>query len=154
MRSERIGDSPACDVARRWLLAPRLAVDLQRLDSWMVDESARAGVSWPGLWIISGHRPSPVAPSLSPGTPAAEQSLHLECPSLAADLRVGNQPASQTPLVVWGALGAHWQNVLGHRWGGGFEPPDPNHFDMGQPLYFHRTVGSVGPPTSVNAGPF
>lgn len=52
--------------------------------------------------------------------------------ALAVDLRVGNQPASVTPVEIFGALGSLWKAIVpGGRWGGDFDPPDVNHFDMG-----------------------
>lgn len=56
----------------------------------------------------------------------------MECPALAADLRVGNAPASLTPPTVWTAIGVLWEE-LGGRWGGRFDPPDWNHFDALNP---------------------
>lgn len=53
----------------------------------------------------------------------------MACPSLAADLRVGNQPASLTPPTVWTVYGTLWES-MGGRWGGRFTPPDWNHFDI------------------------
>jgi len=53
-------------------------------------------------------------------------SLHVRCPSLAADLRVGDMPASTTP-DFWRFLGPIWK-AMGGRWGGDFQTPDPNHF--------------------------
>lgn len=82
-----------------------------------------------GLWIISGARTDPVEPSLNPSQPAARRSLHLYVPALAADLRVGNVPASLTDPSVWTFLGQIWER-LGGRWGGRFNPPDWNHFDL------------------------
>ena len=49
---------------------------------------------------------------------------------MAADLRVGNAPASTTDPSVWAFLGTRWE-AMGGRWGGRFDPPDWNHFDLG-----------------------
>lgn len=144
MRVERISSDP-CGLARRWLLDPQLATDLVRLDRWASERISTARVGWPGLFIISGHRTTPLVPALSPDAPAATQSLHLLCPSLAADLRVGNAPASFTPLELWTALGLQWERQ-GGRWGGRFEPSDPNHFDIGQGFDPSRTTLDVQPP--------
>lgn len=73
-----------------------------------------------------------MVPELNPGEPPATASLHLRSPALAADLRVGNQPASLTPPTVWASLGSRWEQ-LGGRWGGRFTPPDYNHFDFPNP---------------------
>jgi len=70
-----------------------------------------------------------MVPALNPQAEAAVQSRHLYCPALAVDLRVGNQPASLTPPTVWAALGVPWE-TMGGRWGGRFDPPDYNHFDI------------------------
>jgi len=81
------------------------------------------GLRWPGIWIISGHR-SPAEQARV--NPSIENSLHTECPALAADLRVGNLPASTTP-DFWPFLGTIWKS-LGGKWGGDFATPDVNHF--------------------------
>lgn len=100
---------------------------LQRLDAWADEELSSRGLRWPGLYVISGHRQRPVEGAFTQETATA--SLHLSCPALAADLRVGTAPASITPPSVWGALGARWE-AMGGRWGGRFDPPDWNHFDV------------------------
>lgn len=92
-----------------------------------------AGFRWPGLWIISGNRsPSDQARV----NPSLKNSLHVRCPSLAADLRVGQVAASITPDDVWRFLGSVWRG-MGGRWGGDFKDSlgqlthDDNHFDLG-----------------------
>lgn len=89
---------------------------------------------WPGLWIISGYREQPVEPALNPGQEAAVASLHRVRPALAVDLRVGNEPASLTDPSVWAFVGQLWETRYNGRWGGRFNPPDWNHFDLGNPL--------------------
>lgn len=127
MRSERV--SRDCGgLVRRWAISPRLADMLLDLDAWADKELSPGGIRWPGLWIISGYRVDAVEGAFTGETATA--SLHRACPALAADLRVGNQPASLTPVEVWSALGAAWER-LGGRWGGRFDPPDWNHFDLG-----------------------
>jgi hypothetical protein len=122
---------------RRWGLDPATAAYTLRLDEWAASCLSPCGVRWPGLYIISGYRARPVAPALSPGHEAAQGSLHMakrhgQPASMAVDLRLGNQPASLTPLEVWAAIGALWKALVpGGRWGGDFSPPDPNHFDLG-----------------------
>ncbi len=98
------------------------------LDQWAGQELAAQGVRWDGLYIISGHRDEGYQLILNP---AAPRSLHTRCPSLAADLRVANQPATLTEIQTWFWLGQRWE-FMGHRWGGRFRPPDLNHFDMGR----------------------
>lgn len=52
--------------------------------------------------------------------------------SLAVDVRVGNQPASTTPVEFFAWLGTIWKRVTpGGRWGGDFTEPDVNHYDLG-----------------------
>jgi len=114
-------------LARRWTLDPFLAEDLVSLDRKAAVEFAAAGLRWPGLWIISGFRSRSTQAHLNP---AAPDSLHTRCPSMAADLRVGNVQASITTREIWAWLGAHWQ-LMGNRWGGAFSQPDENHFDLG-----------------------
>lgn len=101
---------------------------LLALDARVSNRVAAEGARWPGLWIISGARSRPVSPALNPDQEAATQSWHLRCPALAADLRVGNAPASLTDPTVWALVGTEWE-ALGGRWGGRFDPPDWNHFD-------------------------
>jgi len=117
-----------CSLADRWLLDPQLAEDLVLLDRWASAELSAKGIRWPGMFIISGHR-SPELQLIV--NPAAPRSLHTYCPSLAADLRVGDKPASATPASTWFWLGQRWE-FIGHRWGGRFRPPDLNHFDLGR----------------------
>jgi len=100
---------------------------LQGLDRWAVGEFARLGLRWPGLFIISGNRSQTLQTQINPDAP---DSLHLRCPSLAADLRVGNVPASVVGESVWNWLGARWM-LVGGRWGGSFSIKDENHFDLG-----------------------
>jgi len=98
---------------------------------------APCGLRWPGLYVISGYRAEPETPSLDPSAPVATRSLHMarrngQPASLAVDLRVGDQPASTTPIEIWAWLGTIWKRVApGGRWGGDFATPDPNHFDLG-----------------------
>ena len=96
----------------------------------MDEEAARQfsaqGFRWPGLFVISGYRSARVQAGVNP---AAPNSLHTRCPSLAADLRVGDLPASLTPREFWDLLGRIWESK-GGRWGGRFTPEDLNHFDL------------------------
>ena len=104
---------------------------LKSLDEWARREFDKAfatfGVRWPGIFIISGHRSAQGQASINPDAPA---SLHTRCPSLAADLRVGNVPASISADALWDWLGARWA-MMGGRWGGRFSTRDENHFDLG-----------------------
>ena len=123
--SSRVG-TDGCGLSRRWVLDPTLADMLVRLDADAAGRFSAEGFRWPGLFIISGFRSRLLQAEINP---AAPNSLHTRCPSLAADLRVGDQPASLTPPELWAALGRRW-STLGGRWGGTFTPPDPNHFDL------------------------
>ena len=96
------------------------------LDRRAAQELSAAGFRWPGLSIISGHRSELLQAVVNPLAP---KSLHTRCPSLAADLRVGDMSASLTPFALWAKLGRIW-STMGGRWGGTFRPPDPNHFDL------------------------
>jgi hypothetical protein len=123
-------------MAGRWGIADRLDRALCELNGLAAQrfESQSQGLCWPGIWIISGHRDAPVVPALNPDHEAARASLHMVRPALAADLRVGNEPASLTDPSIWQFLGTIWETQLGGRWGGRFNPPDWNHFDLGHPL--------------------
>ena len=125
MSSSRVG-SDACGLSRRWVLDFTLAGMLIQLDQVAAREISAAGFRWPGLFVISGHRSQSLQALVNPLAP---RSLHTRCPSLAADLRVGDLPASVTPPALWAQLGRIW-GTLGGRWGGHFPTPDLNHFDL------------------------
>ena len=125
--SKRVGLDP-CMLARRWSLDPLLAQMLVDLDRRQAEEVAAAGLRWPGLTVVSGFRSRRTQARVNPLAP---NSLHTRCPALAADLRVGNQPASLTPFLVWKRIGRTWQE-LGGGWGGNFKTPDVNHFECRQ----------------------
>jgi len=118
-------------MVRRWGLDPALACLLVSLDLSAAEYLRCRGLGWPGIWIISGARDRPLAPALNPDEEPATESLHLTRPARAADLRVGNEPASLTDPSVWGFLGTLGER-LGLRWGGRWDPPDWNHFDLGR----------------------
>jgi len=98
---------------------------LVQLDQRARETFAAEGLRWPGINIISGFRTQSQQAQVNPDVP---DSLHTRCPSLAADLRVGDLPASTTPIDLWRFLGAIWQRQ-GGRWGGTFRTPDVNHFE-------------------------
>ncbi len=123
--SERIPDD-SCGLQRRWILDPTLADMLIALDQWAGRQFSAAGFRWPGLHITSGFRSVRLQAEVNPLAPA---SRHTACPSLAADLQVGDQPASITPPEFWAVLGTRWRQ-MGGRWGGDFSPPDYFHFDI------------------------
>jgi len=106
-----------------------MVVALERVAS---RQFAAAGVRWPGLWIISGYRSPAHQARVNPAVP---NSLHVRCPSLAVDLRVGQVAGMSTP-EIWRFLGNVWR-AMGGRWGGDFKDsqglpaPDVNHFDLG-----------------------
>lgn len=137
MRSERVDESDADGLARRWRLDDRTAAAVVALEQEARCALAPCGLRWPGVYVISGYRSSPVEAELSRNSPAATRSLHMATSSgkpasLAVDLRVGGQPASTTPLELWTWLGQIWKRVTpGGRWGGDFTSPDLNHFDLG-----------------------
>jgi len=126
--SEEIGRDP-CGMVGRWSLSPLLASMLLSLDQWACGVFSSKGLGWPGLRIISGYRTRAVVAAFNPTQAAAQKSRHRRIPSLAADLRVGDTPATATPIEVWTFLGLQWERQ-GGRWGGRFNPPDPNHFDI------------------------
>ena len=98
---------------------------LVELDARTEAAFTAAGFRWPGLSIISGFRTKRSQLEINPSAP---NSLHTFCGALAADLRVGSQPATLTPFPVWQKIGGIWKR-LGGRWGGDFTPTDPNHFE-------------------------
>ena len=127
--SERVSED-WCGLADRWILDPALAEDLVLLDQWAAFELSAEGIRWDGLYVISGYRSPSLQAVINPHAP---RSFHTVCPSMAADLRVANQPASLTEIQTWFWLGQRWE-FMGHRWGGRFRPPDLNHFDLGKPF--------------------
>ena len=125
MPSSRVRGAGVCSLSRRWKIEPRLAQMVVTLDQRAAAAFATQGLRWPGLWIISGFRPAVLQASLNP---LVRRSRHTRCPSMAIDLRVGDFPASTTPVEVWATLGGIWK-TLGGRWGGDFRDPDVNHFE-------------------------
>lgn len=130
MKTERVG-LDAAGLARRWRVSYAVACGLVKTELALQTAFgvAARGVRWPGLFVISGYRSRPVESELNPGNTALA-SLHLRCPSLAVDVRVGNLPASSTPRELFAAVGTVWKATTGGRWGGDFEPPDVNHLDL------------------------
>ena len=137
-RSERVDTASACDLSRRWLLDPTLAQMLVDLEEVASEGAFGTGFSWPGLYIISGHRTRNEQTAVNP---LSTISYHRCCPALAVDLRVGDTPASSTPFSIWKELGLLW-NSLGGKWGGDFGAqggeltevsPDINHFYLSRP---------------------
>ncbi len=140
-------------ISRRWSLDCGLASSLVRLDEFgrsiweelrnsspfMRSPALSRFTEWPGLYIISGYRDSRVDTGRAP---SASNSLHRRCPSLAADLRLGNASACLTGPPIWATFGARWKLLgVGYRWGGDFDcsptcpclgwERDYNHFDVG-----------------------
>lgn len=104
------------------------AVYLRSLDSGlrpyaeaMVMSARAVGVP---LVIISGRR-SVEANREVGGAPT---SRHLQ--GLAFDVAVEGYSRDSIPWWWWQILGEWWEG-LGGRWGGRFNPPDVNHFDVG-----------------------
>ena len=136
-RSNVIGTDP-CVLQRRFTISPALAQMLVVLSERVGARVSSQGIRWPGLTIISGHRPQGLQDRLNP---SASNSFHTRCPALAVDLRFGDAPATTTPRLIWEMIGEQWMQ-LGGRWGGTFEPQpgsiwfperDLNHFDLPLP---------------------
>ncbi len=127
MLPERIRDD-GCSLARRWVLDATLAQGLVRLERLAEQRFATTPFDWPGLWIVSGHRTPAHQAVLNP---AVQDSLHVRCPALAADLRVGSLPGLPADALLDYA-GGLWVS-MGFRWGGLFTDfPNPAHFDIGR----------------------
>jgi len=118
-------EASACGLARRWVLDAFLARSLVALNRWQKGRFAAAGLSGPDLWIISGHRSRERQAVVNPSAP---NSLHTRCPSMAADLRLGQNDPRLLTAEVWAILGGRWRLTTAGRWGGNFTPPDNNHF--------------------------
>ena len=131
MTPERVTDD-ACGISRRWLLAPHVAESVVSVNREMGSLFSAQGIRWPGLTIISGYRSSQKQAQVNP---AVTKSWHSRCPALAVDLRVGDAPASTTPVELWATI-AHQFKKRGARWGGDFKHAgsgpnkrEANHFD-------------------------
>lgn len=125
----RIGQD-ACVLAVRWVVSPKLAEMLVNLERLANDRFTSPPIYWPGLYIISGYRTQETQARLNPNAP---NSRHIQCPSMAVDLRLGNiEGLRDAPGMseVWAILGGMWE-LMGGRWGGRFSTPDVNHFDLG-----------------------
>lgn len=125
-RSERVTDD-ACGLQERWTISPVLAVMLVQLEAELQQVFSSQGLRWPGLFIISGYRSPTLQDKVNPSAP---NSRHTICPSMAVDLRMGDEPASITPRLFWEIIGSRWIKN-GGRWGGTFNLEDLNHFDLG-----------------------
>jgi len=127
---ERI-NGDACGLARRWGLDPTLAEMLVELAAISGETFSRERFRWPGLVIISGYRSQREQTRVNP---FSKSSHHRCCPSLAADLRVGDLPADDLPFSIWKEIGFTWE-LLGGKWGGAVgefsADVDPNHFYLG-----------------------
>lgn len=117
----RVGLDP-CLLANRWSIDATLAAMLIRLEG-----RAREGFRelWPGMYVISGYRTKTHNREVG----GVADSLHLQCPALAVDLRVGNVVGLESD-EIWAILGGIWR-LMGGRWGGTFSEPSPAHFDLG-----------------------
>jgi hypothetical protein len=126
--------SDVCLIAERWRISLRLAVMLVIMRVEVGRDPrfrGRAGEP-PQIYLISGYRDPSRQEAIcrdleGTGRPCADprRSTHTSCPATGADLRVQGGPEDPWPL-----LGAIWKR-LGGRWGGEFDSPDPNHFDLG-----------------------
>jgi hypothetical protein len=123
-----------CVLADRWKISIQLAVRLILLRSLAGRNPGFRGTAGevPRLFIISGYRDperqAQICREAPPGRPCAhpDRSTHTSCPATGADLRIESGPPD-----AWALLGTIWTRELGGRWGGEFETPDPNHFDLG-----------------------
>jgi len=125
-RSERVETSDACGISTRWSVHPVVADLLVTVEQESKAEFSAAGIPWPGLFIISGYRSPAEQAVVNPDNPG---SLHVRCPALAVDLRLGDIPATLVPIEMWARVGQVWKRH-GGKWGGDFNPPDPNHFSI------------------------
>lgn len=104
------------------------------------DRLTPPGIRGPSLFIISGYRSPETQARVNP---SVTRSCHVQCPSLAADLRVGSIEGLES-VEVWTIIGGLWGFEFGGRWGGRFSSDDPaeiniagintremNHFDLG-----------------------
>jgi len=67
-----------CGLSGGWKLDPAFAARLVSLDRWAEERMADPGLSWPGLFIISGYRSTARQAELNPDAP---DSLHTRCPA-------------------------------------------------------------------------
>lgn len=128
---ERITDSTACALAKRW------RVDIDTMNHvWFAAADYEVKTGGRRVWIISGWRSRFEQRDLSRrGRPTApdEVSTHRSCPSTGVDVSLGISPGDFMK-ALWGD--AALRNGL--RWGGGgatdpmtLIPFDWPHVDMG-----------------------
>lgn len=128
---------------------------LVTLDRRASEVFSAEGLRWAGVYIISGFRSPRTQAQINPTNP---QSNHTRCPSMAADLRVGDVAASATPPEIWRFLGDLWKK-LGGRWGGDFPTPDLNHFELptstigAMPIPAETTIRRAVRPTVIPSRP-
>jgi len=122
----RVG-SDACALADRWQLSETLARKLVQLSEWWDQQFRLVPIMRkpPSLFVVGGYRTEKRNREVG----GAPDSRHKDCPSTAADLRIG-QVQGLSSDELWAILGGRWR-LMGGRWGGTFSTPDPNHFDLG-----------------------
>lgn len=128
----------ACRLSSRWVLDSRLAEMLAamvgNLSARFAAPRLRSVSIAPKVVIISGYRSQARQAGLNP---TVTRSCHVQCPSMAVDLRLGTMPG----LIgdeIYSIYGVYWQ-TLGGRWGGNFShagpelinPSEKFHFDLG-----------------------
>jgi len=118
-------DLNARGLSRRWGISTGLACHLVLVAALAKGLAAAEGFRWPGLYIISGYRTAAQQREVNPSFPA---SKHTRCPALAADLRIGDYPASVTPVEIWAFVGRLWRDT-GGIWRGDTIDDERNHFE-------------------------
>jgi uncharacterized protein YcbK (DUF882 family) len=94
---------------------------MQYLAIELVNSAREAGIP---LMVISGRRSLDYNRQVG----GAPNSKHLS--GRAIDVQVAGYTREQLPMSWWQAVGQWAQRNLGLRWGGYFNPPDVNHFDV------------------------
>lgn len=98
-----------------------LEPELQEPAIYLVNAARQVGVP---LIVISGRRSITVNRDVG----GVAKSQHLE--GRAFDVQVAGYQVAQIPTWWWQSLGQFGEG-LGLRWGGRFQSPDLNHFDLG-----------------------
>jgi hypothetical protein len=102
-------------------LVAELELELQERAIYLLNAARSVGVP---LIVISGVR----SQERNREVGGATRSQHLL--GRAVDVAVLGYRIDEIPTWWWSALGQYGE-ALGLRWGGRFNPPDLNHFDLG-----------------------
>lgn len=107
-------------------LISELNPTMELLAAHFISDLRQAGI--PAV-VISGARSSLVNADAG----GAPQSWHLSGGAIDISIVLGGRhvPRAAIPAWWWERLGRYAESRYGLRWGGRFQAPDVNHFDLG-----------------------